>query len=151
MRICLQRVSKASVSVVGGEGPGGEVARIGPGAAVLAGFRRGDGEPELSWVAAKIADLRIFPAEGSGFDQSLRQTGGELLVVSQFTLYGDPTKGRRPDFGEAAPYEEAEQLFDRFVELCEEELPGRVAAGRFGALMNVELTNNGPVTIWIEH
>jgi D-tyrosyl-tRNA(Tyr) deacylase len=136
--------------VVSEGGPARETGRIGPGILALVGFTAGDGEPALSWMAAKIADLRVFPAGGSGFDRSLRDTGGGLLVVSQFTLYGDARKGRRPDFTAAAPYAEAETLYKYFCELCRAELPDRVAMGEFGAAMRVALVNDGPVTLWLE-
>lgn len=101
-------------------------------------------------MAEKIAGLRIFPGERGEMDRSLRETQGELLAVSQFTLYADTRKGRRPDFTSAAPYAEAETLFLRFLELCEAELPGRVASGVFGARMEVSLINDGPVTLILE-
>ncbi|MDX1584710.1 MAG: D-aminoacyl-tRNA deacylase [Thermoanaerobaculia bacterium] len=161
MRILLQRVTRASVTVVEkGAGEIGEpsnetareVGRIGPGAVALAGFAPGDAAEAIEWMAAKIANLRIFPGAegGSPFDVSLRETGGELLVVSQFTLYGDTRQGRRPDFGEAAPYGEAKALYEEFVEQCEVELPGKVVEGEFGAVMRVSLVNDGPVTLWLE-
>lgn len=158
MRVLLQRVTEASVSVVEeGAGDAGrvierEAARIGPGAVALIGFAPGDDAGAIEWMAAKIADLRIFPSAegGSPFDVSLREMGGNLLVVSQFTLYGDASKGRRPDFGSAAPYAEAAGLYEDFLEACEAELPGKVASGEFGAMMRVALVNDGPVTLWLE-
>lgn len=156
MRVLIQRVREASVAVVpeaavplDGAAPR-EIARIGPGLVALVGFAAGDSDEALGWTAAKVADLRVFPGDGSGFDRSLRDTGGELLVVSQFTLYGDVRKGRRPDFGAAAPYAEAERLYRAFCDRCEEELPGRVARGEFGAVMAVSLVNDGPVTLLVE-
>ncbi len=147
MRIVVQRVREAVVGV-----EGREVGRIGEGILALVGFASHDGEETLAWGARKIADLRVFasPEQDSGFDRSLRETGGELLVVSQFTLYGDARKGRRPDFTAAAPSERASGMYDRFCELCEAELPGRVARGVFGAVMEVSLVNDGPVTILLE-
>jgi D-tyrosyl-tRNA(Tyr) deacylase len=133
--------------------PGGvrEVGRIGSGLLALAGFAPADGPDVLAWMARKIADLRVFPDAGrSGFDRSLRETGGGLLVVSQFTLYGDARKGRRPDFTAAAPFAEAESLYRAFCAECAAELPGKVAAGEFGARMEVGLVNDGPVTLWVE-
>lgn len=161
MRVLLQRVTGASVTVVekgagdageAGRGVDREAGRIGPGAVALVGFGPDDGASTIDWMAARIADLRIFPSgrEGSPFDVSLRDTGGELLVVSQFTLYGDTSKGRRPDFGAAAGYGEAEALYEAFLERCEAELPGKVAGGEFGATMRVSLVNDGPVTLWLE-
>lgn len=150
MRTVLQRVSEASVAVLEGAGPEREVGRIGEGLLALVGFALGDGPEALPAMAAKIADLRLFPGPGGEFDLSLRETGRRLLVVSQFTLYGDARKGRRPDFSGAAPYGEAESLYKYFCELCERELPGRVAGGVFGSRMRVTLVNDGPVTLWLE-
>ncbi len=129
-----------------------ETGRIEGGVLALVGFTAGDDDTALAWGARKLADLRLFEAvDGEpGFDRSLRETGGGLLVVSQFTLYGDARKGRRPDFTHAAPREEAEELYERFCALCEAELPGRVARGAFGARMEVSLVNDGPVTILLE-
>ena len=129
-----------------------EVGRIGEGLVALVGFAPDDAEEALAWGAKKLADLRVFEAEqgDSGFDRSLRDTGGGLLVVSQFTLYGDARKGRRPDFTAAAPYEQARELYQRFCAFCEAELPGRVARGEFGGTMTVALVNHGPVTILLE-
>ena len=128
-----------------------EAGRIGPGLLALAGFAPGDGPEVLRWMAAKIADLRVFAGDGSsGFDRSLRETRGGLLLVSQFTLYGDARKGRRPDFTAAAPFAEAESLYRAFCAECAAALPGKVAAGEFGARMEVGLVNDGPVTLWIE-
>jgi len=138
-----------------------ELARIGAGLVALVGFGvedapaadAADGVDErLRWMAGKLADLRLFPSPdfGSSFDRSLRDTGGGLLVVSQFTLYGDASKGRRPDFGAAAPYERAHELYKRFCKRCDVELPDRVGRGAFGAPMEVALVNDGPVTLWLE-
>ena len=152
MRVVVQRVGEASVVVAEEEGAEREVGRIGAGLVALVGFSQEDGEEALAWMARKLADLRAFEARdgGSGFDRSLRETGGELLVVSQFTLYGDARKGRRPDFTAAAPYDRAAELYARFREICEEELPGRVASGEFGARMRIRLVNEGPVTLIFE-
>jgi D-tyrosyl-tRNA(Tyr) deacylase len=144
-------VSEAWVSVLDEAGDRRDTGRIGPGLLALAGFSAGDGPENLRWMAAKIADLRVFEGEGaSGFERSLRDTGGGLLVVSQFTLYGDARKGRRPDFTAAAPFREAESLYREFCALCAAELPGRVETGEFGARMKVGLVNDGPVTLWLE-
>ncbi|HET6639818.1 MAG TPA: D-aminoacyl-tRNA deacylase [Gemmatimonadota bacterium] len=151
MRVCLQRVSEAWVSVIDESGDRRETGRIGRGLLALAGFAPGDGPEDLRWMAAKIADLRVFAGEGpGGFDRSLRETAGGILVVSQFTLYGDARKGRRPDFTAAAPFPEAESLYLEFCALCAAELPGRVETGEFGARMEVGLVNDGPVTLWLE-
>ena len=151
MRVCLQRVSEAWVNVRDELGDRREAGRIGTGLLALVGFRATDDRGTLAWMMSKIADLRVFEGAGtSGFDRSLRDTGAELLVVSQFTLYGDAHKGRRPDFAAAAPFAEAESLYREFCALCAAELPGRVATGEFGARMDVGLVNDGPVTLWIE-
>ena len=144
MRAVVQRVSRAQVRIEG------EVCgRIGHGLAVLVGFTAGDGDDELRWMADKIRQLRIFADDEGRMNRSLDEIGGELLIVSQFTLYGDVRKGRRPSFVHAAPPEEAEALYDRFVDICREgTIP--VATGRFGAMMEVDLVNQGPVTLVIE-
>jgi D-tyrosyl-tRNA(Tyr) deacylase len=150
VRVCLQRVREAWVDVLeSGERRG--TSRIGPGLVALAGFASADGLDTLKWMAARIADLRIFAGEGtSAFDRSLRDTDGGLLVVSQFTLYGDARRGRRPDFGSAAPYAVAEARYREFCDLCALALPGKVQTGEFGARMEVGLVNDGPVTLWLE-
>lgn len=150
MRVCLQRVREAAVTTAADAEPDVEVARIGAGVVALVGFAAGDLPEELAAMAVKLADLRLFPGPGGEFDRSLRETGDELLVVSQFTLYGDTRKGRRPDFTAAAPYGHAEKLYQYFCEFCEAELSGRVASGVFGAEMRVMLVNDGPVTLWLE-
>jgi len=144
MRALIQRVTKASVSVAGQV-----VGAIGPGLAVLLGIREGDSEAEAVWLAHKIAHLRIFADEQSKFNRSLLDTGGEALVVSQFTLYGDARKGLRPSFSDAARPEVAEPLIERFVELLRAEGVS-VETGVFQAMMLVEIHNDGPVTIILE-
>lgn len=139
LRAVCQRVSEARVRV------GGEVVgEIGPGLCVLLGVARGDVETER--LAAKIARLRIFPDEQGRFDRSVLDTGGAALVVSQFTLLADCTKGNRPSFTDAAAPEEAEPVYERFCADLE-ALGVPVARGVFGAWMAVELVNDGPVTI----
>lgn len=151
MRVCLQRVKEAWVRVLEEDREPREAGRIGAGLLALTGFAAADGPEEIAWMAAKIADLRVFEGEGAGgFDRSLRDGVGDLLVVSQFTLYGDARKGRRPDFAAAAPYGRAETFYRDFLDRCEAELPGRVRSGVFGARMEVGLVNDGPVTLWIE-
>ncbi len=145
MRVVLQRVSRASVRV-----GGREVGAIGPGLLLLAGFTAGDGEEELAWMARKVAELRIFADEEGRMNRSVLEAGGELLVVSQFTLYGDTRKGRRPSFVHAAPPELAIPLYERFLTLLRELAPGRVQEGEFGAMMEVTLVNDGPVTLVLE-
>lgn len=144
MRIVLQRVKEASVTV-----DGVEVARIGRGLLLLVGIGKEDGEGELAFWARKIPELRVFPDAAGKFNLSLRDVDGEILCVSQFTLYGDCRKGRRPSFSEAAPGPAAERLFHRFVELLAAQgVP--VKAGIFGAKMEVGLVNDGPVTLILE-
>ncbi len=141
MKAVVQRVSRASVRV--GEEAAGE---IGAGLCVLLGVAHGDGPAEASRLAGKVARLRIFEDVEGRFDRSLLDTGGEALVVSQFTLLADTAKGNRPSFTEAAAPEEAEPLYEAF---CDElrQLGVKVATGVFGARMEVELVNDGPVTI----
>ena len=144
MRIVLQRVSRARVVV--GDRVTGEV---GQGLLLLVGLRDGDDEETLRWMAEKVLSLRIFPDDGGRMNRSVEEVGGGLLVVSQFTLYGDARKGRRPSFAEAARPEIAIPLYDRFVGLLRGSgLP--VGTGEFGAMMQVELVNEGPVTIILE-
>jgi D-tyrosyl-tRNA(Tyr) deacylase len=144
MRVVIQRVIEASV-VVGGR----EVSSIGPGLLVLAAFRADDGEDEIFWMARKCLELRIFEDEEGKMNRSLLDEGGELLVVSQFTLYGNCRKGRRPAYTESAPAGEAERLYGRFLDILRDGYD-RVAEGIFGAKMRVELVNDGPVTLIID-
>jgi D-aminoacyl-tRNA deacylase len=139
VRALVQRVSEASVTV-GGE----EVARIGRGLVVLLGVRRGDTDAEADRLAAKLLALRIFEDAGGKMNRSVRDAGGELLCVSQFTLYGDTRKGNRPSFVDAAPPEEAEPLYERVREALGAQ------GGVFAARMAVALTNDGPVTLMLE-
>jgi D-tyrosyl-tRNA(Tyr) deacylase len=147
VRVVVQRVTRAEVRV-----DGAVVGRIGHGLLLLVGFTAGDDEATLAWMAAKIPSLRIFRATDgdSSFERSLEDVNGGLLVVSQFTLYGDARKGRRPSFIDAAPPADAERLYDRFVELLRAQASGPVETGRFGAMMEVELVNDGPVTLLLE-
>lgn len=144
MRVIVQRVSEAAVDV-----EGRRVSSIGPGLLVLAAFRSDDGEEELRWMARKCLELRVFEDGEGKMNRSLLDEGGGLLVVSQFTLYGNCRKGRRPSYTESAPAEEAERLYERFLGILRGEY-GRVAEGIFGAKMRVELVNDGPVTLVIE-
>ena len=144
MRVVLQRVKHGRVTV------GGRiVAEIGPGLVILLGIGPDDGEEQTQYLAEKIANLRIFEDQGGKMNQSLLDMGGEAIVVSQFTLYADTRKGRRPSFTHAAPAEIAQPLVERFVELL---ISKGVATqnGEFGAHMLVEIANDGPVTIWME-
>jgi len=163
MRVVLQRVTRAEVRV-----DDRVVGRIDRGLVVLAGFQRDDAPESLAWMADRIVSLRLFPdATGdpavpaadpsvsdrdrpSSFSRDIMAAGGSLLVVSQFTLYGDTRKGRRPSFSAAATPDVAVPLYDRFVELLRERVPGRVETGEFGAMMAVELVNDGPVTLILE-
>ncbi len=145
MRVVLQRVSGARVRV-----EGRTVGEIGTGHLLLVGFREGDGEDQMAWMADKVVGLRVFPDPEGRMNLGLDEVGGDLLVVSQFTLYGDARKGRRPSFVGAAPPELATRLYDRFVALLRERAPGRVETGEFGAMMAVELVNDGPVTLVLD-
>jgi D-tyrosyl-tRNA(Tyr) deacylase len=151
MRVLLQRVSRAAVRISGDE-PMRVAGRIGRGFLLLVGFRSGDGQAAddaLPWMAEKIAGLRLFGDADGKMNLGLTDVGGGLLVVSQFTLYGDVQKGRRPSFIDAARLDEAEPLYQQFIEL----LRGRgipVETGEFGAMMEVDLVNDGPVTLLIE-
>jgi D-tyrosyl-tRNA(Tyr) deacylase len=139
MRALVQRVSRASVSV-----DGERVSEIGPGLLVLLGVRRGDGEAEADWIVRKLLALRIFEDDDGRMNRSVADVGGQLLCVSQFTLYGDARKGNRPGFVDAAPPEEAEPLYERV------RAGLGALGGRFGAHMSVELVNDGPVTLIVE-
>lgn len=141
MRAVVQRVSSASVRV-----DGAVVGQIGRGLLVLLGVSVHDGPADVTWMARKVAGLRIFPDDQGRMNRSVVEVGGAVLLVSQFTLYGDARKGRRPSFVEAASGAEAETLYEAVAQaLREEGLP--VEQGRFGAHMDVELVNDGPVTI----
>ncbi|MGH7504609.1 MAG: D-aminoacyl-tRNA deacylase [Longimicrobiales bacterium] len=145
MRVVLQRVSRAEVRV------GGRVTgRIGRGFLLLVGLHREDDDGALRWMADKVVSLRLFADDDGKMNRGLEDVGGGLLVVSQFTLYGDTRKGRRPSFIEAAAPDIAIPLYGRFVELLRECAPGAVETGEFGAMMDVELVNDGPVTLLLE-
>lgn len=144
MRALLQRVSKASVTV-----DGQTISSIGNGLLILLGVGHGDGEEQAKFLAEKIATLRVFEDDQGKTNLSVLDVGGEAIVVSQFTLYADTRKGRRPSFTDAALPDVAEPLVTRFAELLRAQ--GVVTqTGRFGAHMEVEIHNNGPVTIWLE-
>ncbi len=145
MRVVLQRVKNASVTV-----SGERISEIGEGLLLLVGVAKDDGEGEASWLAEKIAGLRIFNDEDGKMNLSVRDVGGEILAVSQFTLLADTRKGKRPSFVSAAPPEEAERLFDYFCGRLSEAGVGPVRTGSFGAMMDVALVNDGPVTIVLE-
>lgn len=146
MRVVLQRVSRAEVRV-----DGRVTGAIGAGFVVLVGFAPTDTDEPLAWMAEKIVGLRLFADAEDKMNRGLADVGGGLLVVSQFTLYGDARKGRRPSFTDAAPPEAAVPLYERFVALLRERAGGLpVATGEFGAMMEVELVNDGPVTLLLE-
>jgi D-tyrosyl-tRNA(Tyr) deacylase len=126
------------------------VGRIGPGHALLVGFKAGDGRAQIDWMADKVLGLRVFRDDDDKMNRSLEEVGGDLLVVSQFTLYGDVAKGRRPSFVDAAPPEVARALYDDFVATLRSKTPRKVDTGEFGAMMEVDLVNDGPVTLVID-
>ncbi len=144
MRAVIQRVSQGRVRV-----EGRTIAEIGNGVVILLGIAPHDGEEQARYLVEKIAHLRIFEDEQGKINRSLLEIGGSAIVVSQFTLYADTRKGRRPSFTDAAPPEIARPLVDRFAELLiAQGVPTQT--GEFGAHMQVEITNDGPVTIWLE-
>lgn len=145
MRIVLQRVSEARVSV-----EGSVVGEIGSGLALLVGFTDGDNDETLDWMADKVVALRVFEDDDGKMNRSLLEIGGKLLVVSQFTLYGDCRKGRRPSFVKAAHPDVAIPLYERFVDRLRSRVDSGVETGIFGASMAVELVNDGPVTLVLE-
>jgi len=144
MRVLVQRVARAAVHV-----NGETVASIGPGLLLFVAFKTGDGDSDLAWMAEKVANLRIFEDDAGKVNRSLLEVGGQALAVSQFTLYGDARKGRRPSFDASAPADQARPLFEKFVDF----LSSRgimTGVGRFQAVMQVELVNDGPVTIMLD-
>ncbi|MBT8395894.1 MAG: D-tyrosyl-tRNA(Tyr) deacylase [Gemmatimonadetes bacterium] len=145
MRVVLQRVSRASVSI-----EGQVVGEIDSGLVLLVGFIQDDTEDRLRWMADKILGLRIFSDDAGKMNLSVLETGGDLLIVSQFTLYGDTRRGRRPSFVRAAHPDVAIPLYERFLQLLRALAPGKVASGEFGAMMDVALVNAGPVTLVLE-
>ncbi|HEY0303826.1 MAG TPA: D-aminoacyl-tRNA deacylase [Longimicrobiales bacterium] len=148
MKIVLQRVSRAEVRIDGRVS--GSIAR---GFLLLVGFTAADAEnaeERLTWMADKIVSLRLFADSEDKMNLGLEDVGGGILVVSQFTLYGDTRKGRRPGFIDAARPEIAIPLYERFIELLRVRAPGPVETGEFGAMMDVDLVNDGPVTLILE-
>jgi len=144
MRVLVQRVARAAVHI-----DGKTVATIGRGLILFVAFKDEDGDADLAWLADKVAHLRIFEDEVGKMNRSLLEVGGQALVVSQFTLYGDARKGRRPSFDASAPADKARPLFEKFVD----NLASRgiqTCAGRFQTVMQVELVNDGPVTIMLD-
>ncbi len=145
MRVVLQRVKSASVTV-----EGETISAIEAGLLLLVGVAQGDGEAEADWLAAKVAGLRVMGDDEGKMNRGVTDVGGAVLAVSQFTLLADTRKGKRPSFVGAAPPEEAERLFDFFCERLRAAGVDRVETGRFGAMMEVALVNDGPVTIVLE-
>ncbi len=145
MRAVIQRVRSARVEVAGHV-----VGRIGPGLLVLAAVEERDGENDVRWLSAKIAGLRIFDDENGVMNRSVREIGGEILAVSQFTLFGSIKKGNRPSWSRAARPEISRPLFEGFVRRLEAELVRPVSTGVFGADMQVHLVNDGPVTLFVD-
>ncbi len=144
MRAVIQRVTGAAVSV-----GGVEIARIGKGLLALIGISRNDSPADLDWTARKIVELRIFDDCDGKLNLSLKEVGGSILLVSQFTLHGDCRKGRRPSYSEAAPPEQAQILYQEFVRIVREIVPD-TQSGQFQAEMQVALTNDGPVTLILD-
>jgi D-tyrosyl-tRNA(Tyr) deacylase len=144
VRVVVQRVSSAEVRV-----GGGTVGRIGAGLLLLVAIEKGDADPVLDWCSEKVLHMRIFEDNAGKMNLSVLDTGGEILVVSQFTLAGDLSRGRRPGFDRAAPPAEAEPLFESFVERLRRS-PLKVETGRFREFMEVALVNRGPVTFVLE-
>lgn len=145
MRVIVQRVSAASVVV-----DGGMVGQIAGGLLVLAGFEESDGDADIAWMAGKIVRLRLFDDHDGVMNRSVQETGGEILAVSQFTLYASVRKGNRPSWSRAARGDISQPLFRRFVDQLAAELGRPVATGVFGADMQVSLVNDGPVTLSID-
>jgi len=145
MRVVIQRVSAAAVTV-----DGRTTGAIGPGLLVLAGFEAADGEADLAWMAGKIARLRLFADQDGVMNRSVVEAGGQVLAVSQFTLYASVKKGNRPSWSRAARGEISQPLFERFVAMLSMELGQPVPTGVFGADMQVSLVNDGPVTLSID-
>jgi len=149
MRVLVQRVSRGEVRIREGDGARRVSGAIDRGLLLLVGFREGDTRDTLQWMADKVVGLRIFQDEADKMNLALRDVGGSLLVVSQFTLYGDAARGRRPSFIDAARPAVAIPLYDEFLVMLR-GTGASVASGEFGAMMEVELVNDGPVTLWLE-
>jgi D-tyrosyl-tRNA(Tyr) deacylase len=145
MRAVIQRVSRAHITI-----SGRSEKQIGAGLVVLVGIEEGDGKPDVEWLSAKVCRLRIFNDSDGVMNLSVLDTGGEAMVVSQFTLHASTRKGNRPSYIRAAPPETAIPVYELFVEQIEKELGRSVVTGEFGASMKIALTNEGPVTIVID-
>ena len=144
MRVVIQRVKASQVEV-----DGEIIGKIGRGLNLLVGIAATDTKAELDWIARKCLELRLFSDKEGGWKHSVQDIGGELLVISQFTLYGDCRKGRRPSFSNSAAPDEAQKLYDQFVERLRQSRL-RIETGRFGAMMQVRIENDGPVTLLLE-
>jgi len=142
MRVVIQRVSSASVSIAGEV-----VGRIGTGLMILVGIETADTAADGEWLAAKVAKLRLFPDDNGQMNRSLIDVGGDILLVSQFTLHASTAKGARPSFNAAARPEQANALYELFIKQLERAVGRPVQTGRFGAMMEVALVNDGPVTL----
>jgi D-aminoacyl-tRNA deacylase len=145
MRVIIQRVSKASVTI-----NDQLKAQIGKGLLILVGIEEADNEEDISWITGKIARIRVFPDENNVMNLDIKSASGELLVVSQFTLHASTRKGNRPSYIKAARPETAIPIYDKFIEMLSEESSITVQTGEFGAMMQVELINDGPVTLFID-
>ena len=150
MRAVVQRVTRAAVTVHTPDAPPALVGEIGAGLLVLLGVHASDTADEAAWLARKVAALRIFADEAGRMNRSIAETGGQVLVISQFTLYGDATRGHRPSFIEAALPGHAEPLYRDFTARLSEILGAEVETGTFGADMRVDLVNDGPVTLVLD-
>ena len=147
MRALVQRVSEGGVSIE----EENYSAEIGKGMVILLGIKSGDTEDDVNFVADKCVNLRIFEDENDKMNLSIRDVNGEILIISQFTLYGDTSKGNRPGFTDAARPEEAIPLYEKFIERIRKNVgEGKVKTGKFGAMMLVKIMNDGPVTLTVE-
>ena len=149
MRVLVQRVARATVRVPEPGAPDRVTGQIEAGLLLLVGFTHTDGEDQLAWMADKVLGLRVFGDADGRMNLALGDVGGALLVVSQFTLYGDASRGKRPSFVDAARPDVAVPLYERFLAVLRAR-GVRVESGEFGAMMQVELVNDGPVTLWLE-
>lgn len=145
MRVVVQRVSHASVSI-----EGKTISAIGHGMLVLAGFESTDTTEDIDWITAKVCKLRIFSDENGVMNLSIADIAGEVMVVSQFTLYASTKKGNRPSYVKAADPSISVPLYEQFLNALEQNLPKKIASGKFGAMMDVSIINTGPVTILID-
>jgi len=145
MRAVIQRVRKASVTV-----EGKTTGQIGEGLLVFIGIEQADGSADIDWLARKIPQLRIFEDDDGRMNQSVIERNGEILLISQFTLYGNLSKGARPSFNRAAPPEIAIPLYEQLIDTLKAQLGKEIATGKFGSMMNILALNNGPVTLILD-